>query len=72
MSKKDKIFTMWIAISMPFMLLCAILGGILGCFNELVGFIFLTIGIGILLCATIPYITWCIGGIIKSSIKDED
>ena len=75
MSKKDKIFVIWIIILIPLVTLCAILGGIFGifvCFNEQVGLIFLGISIGgMLLCVLIPYITWCIGGLIKL-VKDED
>lgn len=72
MPKKDKIFVIWIIVLVPLVTLCAILGGILVCFNEQVGLIFLGISIcGMLLCVIMPYITYCIGGIIKL-MKDED
>lgn len=72
MSKEDKIFVIWITIFFPFVALCVISGGIVACFNEQVGLIFLGIGACVmLLCIMIPYITWCIGGLIKL-MKDED
>ena len=70
MSKKDKIVFIWTIILKSLVTLCVILGGILVCFNEQVGLIFLGIGIcGMLLCVLIRFI-WCIGGLIKL-IKGE-
>ena len=71
MSKKDKMFIKWITILMPIATLCAFVGGITIYFNELVGLIFSGIGIGGMLCVMIPYIIWCVGGLIKL-MKDED
>ena len=72
MSKKDKIFIGWITIFLPLVALCVISGGIIVCFNEQVGLIFLGIGVcGMLLCVMIPYITWCIGGLIKLMKEEE-
>lgn len=72
MSKKDKIFIIWITIFLPLVALCVIAGGIVACFNEQVGLIFLVIGAcGMLLCVMTPYIIWCISGLIKL-MKDED
>ena len=72
MSKKDKIFIIWIAIFIPFSVLCVISGGVIVCFNEHVGLTFLGIGVcGMFLCVIIPYIIWCIGGLIKL-MKEED
>jgi hypothetical protein len=72
MSKKDRIFIIWSIILVPLVALCVISGGIIVCFNEQVGLIFLGIGVcGMLLCVMIPYIIWCIGGLIKL-VKDED
>ena len=67
-----KIFIIWITIFLPLVALCVILGGIVACFNEQVGLIFLGVSIcGMVLCVLIPYIIWCIGGLIKL-VKDED
>lgn len=72
MSKKDKIFVTWIIIAVILSALCAFVGGIIICFNKLIGLIFSGIGIGgMLLCVIIPYITYCIGGMIKLMKEEE-
>lgn len=72
MSKKDKIFIIWIAIFIPLSVLCGISGGIIICFNEQVGLTLCWSSIYvILLCVMVPYIIWLIGKLIKL-MKDED
>jgi hypothetical protein len=72
MSKKDKIFIIWIIIAVIFSALCAFTGGIIICFNKLVGLILSVIGVGgMLLCVIMPYITYCIGGLIKLMKEEE-
>ena len=71
MSKKDKIFVTWVTFSMPLATLCALAGGIIICFNKLVGLIFSAIGLGGALLCMLSFIFYCIGGLIKL-MKDED
>ena len=72
MSKKDKIFIRWITVLVPLLTLCAFAGGIIIYFNKLIGLIFSGIGIcGIFLGIMIPYIIYCIGGLIKLMKEEE-
>ena len=72
MSKKDKIFVIWIAITLPLAMLLTIAGGVVCIFNSFAGQVIFFIGLGIaLFLVMIPYIIGCIGGLIKL-MKDED
>lgn len=71
MSKKDKIFVRWVTISLPLATLCAFVGGITICFNKLVGLIFSGIGICGMFLIMIPYIIYCIVGLIKLMKEEE-
>ena len=71
MLKKDKIFIRWVTILVPLATLCAFIGGITIYFNTLVGLIFSGIGISGMFLIMIPYIIYCIVGLIKL-MKDED
>lgn len=72
MSRQEKFFLTWIIITLPLAMLLTVVGGIVCIFNSFVGQVIFFIGLGIALFAVIiPYITWCISGIIKL-MKDED
>ena len=72
MSRHEKFFLIWIAITLPLAMLLTITGGVVCVFNSFAGQVIFFIGLGIaLLCVMIPYIIWCTGGLIKL-MKDED
>ena len=72
MSKREKFFLIWIAITLPLAMLLTIAGGIVCIFNSFIGQVIFFIGLGVaLFLVMMPYITYCIGGLIKL-MKDED
>lgn len=71
MSKKDKIFIRWVTILVPLATLCAFVGGITIYFNKLIGLIFSGIGISGMFLVMIPYIIYCIVGLIKLMKEEE-
>jgi hypothetical protein len=53
-------------------MLLTIVGGIVCIFNSFVGQVIFFIGLGIaLFVVIIPYIIWCIGGMIKLMKEEE-
>jgi hypothetical protein len=72
MSRREKFFLTWIIITLPLAMLLTIVGGIVCIFNSFVGQIIFFIGLGIaLFVVIIPYIIWCIGGMIKLMKEEE-
>lgn len=71
MSKREKFFLIWVAITTPLAMLLTITGGILSVFNSFIGRNVMFIGLGIAFFGImIPYITWCICGIIELTRED--
>ena len=72
MSRRENFFLTWIVITLPLAMLLTVAGGIVCIFNSFAGQVIFFIGLGVaLFVVIIPYIIWCICGMIKLMKEEE-